>query len=154
MNKIRLLDRMFSMWSNVLEMNLPDRVLKHIAYVQLSLRNQFFHTWRNKVSSHKSMLRKKNSVYTVSVSAESNIIIMSSYVSMIGKRILIGLISFTFTAGQHVVTLLFAMVTIITIGCLCGTFLSFKLFLFFTLRGLKWIYLLSIVCARSGGMLV
>ena len=62
MTKNRLLNQMFSTWSNVFEKNLPDRVLKHISYVRLSLRNHLFHTWRNKLSSRKSMLRKNKYV--------------------------------------------------------------------------------------------
>jgi hypothetical protein len=58
-----------------------------------------------------SMTSVASEIHTVSVSAGLNIIIINSYVSTMGKRILIGLISLTFNAGQHAVNLLFAMVS-------------------------------------------
>jgi hypothetical protein len=55
-----------------------------------------------------SMTSVASEIHTVSVSAGSNIIIINSYVSTMGKRILIGLISLTFNAGQHVIKIISA----------------------------------------------
>jgi hypothetical protein len=41
---LRQVDRMHSMWPSILDMISPEKVIKYVHSVQMSLRNQFFHT--------------------------------------------------------------------------------------------------------------